>query len=40
MKQTIHWQKGERLSLLDVAMTDDDGVDTTDPNGVHTVKQT
>ncbi|MFS3915781.1 hypothetical protein ACL9ST_16205 [Bacillus australimaris] len=40
MKQPILWQKGERLSLLNVIMTDDDGVDTTDPNGVHIVKQT
>jgi len=40
MKQPIHWQKGEQLSLLNVIMTNDDGVDTTDPNGVHIVKQT
>ncbi|KPN13021.1 hypothetical protein AKG37_14110 [Bacillus australimaris] len=40
MKQPILWQKGERLSLLNVIMTDDVGVDTTDPNGVHIVKQT
>ncbi|MBG9824222.1 hypothetical protein ABE33_02540 [Bacillus safensis] len=40
LHQPIHWQKGEQLSLLNVIMTDDDGVDTTDPNGVHIVKQT
>ncbi|MCY7474065.1 hypothetical protein ABES17_12495 [Bacillus safensis] len=40
LHQPIHWQKGERLSLLNVVMTDDDGVDTTDPNGVHIVNQT
>lgn len=40
LHQPIHWQKGEQLSLLNVVMTDDDGVDTTDPNGVHIVKQT
>lgn len=38
LNQPIHWQKGERLSLLDVIMTDD-GVDTTDPNGVHIVNR-
>lgn len=40
LHQPIHWQKGEQLSLLNVVMTDDDGVDTTDPNGVHIVNQT
>ncbi|WJE39630.1 hypothetical protein QRD88_02055 [Bacillus safensis] len=40
LHQPIHWQKGERLSLLNVVMTDDDGVDTTEPNGVHIVNQT
>ncbi|MFP5202624.1 MULTISPECIES: hypothetical protein [Bacillus] len=40
LNQPIRWQKGERLSLLDVLMTDDDGVDTIDPNGVHIVNRT
>ncbi|MEC0984123.1 hypothetical protein P9B36_06095 [Bacillus safensis] len=39
LHQPIHWQKGERLSLLDVIMTDVDAVDTTDPNGVHIVNR-
>ncbi|MFE5473177.1 hypothetical protein [Bacillus safensis] len=40
LNQPIHWQKGERLSLLDVNMTDVDEMNTIDPNGVHIVKQT
>ncbi|WP_144470162.1 MULTISPECIES: hypothetical protein [Bacillus] len=40
LNQPIHWQKGERLSLLHVIMTDCDGLDTKDPNGVHILKQT
>ncbi|USD83243.1 hypothetical protein M5E02_02065 [Bacillus safensis] len=40
LNQPIHWQKGERLSLLDVNMTNVDEMNTIDPNGVHIVKQT
>ncbi|WP_257474575.1 hypothetical protein [Bacillus pumilus] len=40
LNQPIHWQKGERLSLLNVIMTDCDGLDAKDPNGVHILKQT
>ncbi|KUF26722.1 hypothetical protein MHZ96_04260 [Bacillus safensis] len=40
LNQPIHWQKGERLSLLDVVMTDIDKMETIDPNGVHIMKQT
>lgn len=40
LHQPIHWQKGERLSLLDVNMTNVDEMNTIDPNGVHIVKQT
>ncbi|MCM2990043.1 hypothetical protein M3580_12495 [Bacillus safensis] len=40
LNQPIHWQKGERLSLLDVVMTDIDKMETIDPNGVHILKKT
>nr|WGD97976.1 hypothetical protein P5627_01005 [Bacillus safensis] len=40
LNQPIHWQKGERLSLLDVNMTNVDEMNTIDPNGIHIVKQT
>ncbi|MFL0451625.1 hypothetical protein [Bacillus altitudinis] len=39
LTQPIHWKKGERLSLLEVKMIDSHGMNTTDPNGVHILKQ-
>ncbi|EKF35874.1 hypothetical protein [Bacillus xiamenensis] len=38
--QPIHWEKGERLSLLKVMIKDANCKNTIDPNGVHVLKQT
>ncbi|MDR0126230.1 MULTISPECIES: hypothetical protein [Bacillus] len=40
LNQPIHWQIGERLSLLEVKMSDSEAMNMTDPNGVHVIKQT